>query len=72
MRAKLSEEESLSNNRAREYLTLEINLIRDGTTYILRDSIYNLALQKPKTEILNKKFLLLWSWKDCGIHFQTR
>ena len=47
-----------------EYLTEEINLIRDGTNYSLRDSmynlalqsIYNLALQKPRTEILKESF----------------
>ena len=42
------------HNRAPEYLTEEINLIRDGTTYNLRDSTYNLALQKPRTEIIKK------------------
>ena len=44
------------HNRAPEYLTEEINLVRDGTAYSLRDSIYNLALQKPRTEILKKSF----------------
>ena len=44
------------HNRAPEYLTEEINLVRDGSAYSLRDSIYNLALQKPRTEILIKSF----------------
>ena len=44
------------HNRAPEYLTEEINLIRDGTTHNLRDSIYNLALQKTRTETLKKSF----------------
>ena len=43
-------------NRAPDSLTEEINLIRDCTTYNLRDSTYNLALQKPRTEILKKSF----------------
>ena len=42
------------HSRAPEYLTEEINVVRDGTAYSLRDSIYNLALQKPRTEILKK------------------
>jgi len=46
----------LFHNRAPEYLTEEINLVRDGTAYSLRDSIYNLALQKPRIEILKKSF----------------
>ena len=44
------------HSRAPEYLTEEINLVRDGTAYSLRDSIYNLSLQKPRTEILTKRF----------------
>ena len=52
------------HNRAPEYLTEEINLIRDGNNSSLRDSmynlvlqpIYNLALQNPRTEILEKSF----------------
>ena len=48
------------HSRAPEYLTEEINLVRDGTAYSLRDSIYNLALQKPRTEILQKEILLSW------------
>ena len=43
-------------NKAPEYLTEVINLIRDGTAYSLRDSSYNLALAKPKIENLKKRF----------------
>ena len=44
-------------NKAPEYLTEEINLIRDGTAYSLRDSSYNfLALPKPRTEYLKNSF----------------
>ena len=44
------------HNGAPEYLTEEINLVRDGTAYSLRDSVYNLGLQKPRTEIVKKSF----------------
>ena len=46
----------IMHNRAPEYLIEEMNLIPDCTTYNLRDSTYNLAVQKPRTEILKKSF----------------
>ena len=42
-----------------------------ATAYSLRDSIYNLALQKPRTEILKKSFSYRGA-KNVEFHFQTR
>ena len=47
---------TIMQNKAQEYLTEEINLIRDGTAYNLRDSNYNLARPKSRTEYLKIVF----------------
>ena len=57
------------HNKAPEYLTAQQSktkllstslrhfaLVRDSTAYNLRDSNFNLALQKPNTENLKKRF----------------
>ena len=46
----------IMQNKTPEYLTGEINLIRDGTAYNLRDSNYNLARPKSRTEYLKNSF----------------
>ena len=46
----------IMHNKAPEYLTEAFHLVRDTTTYNLRDSNLNLALQKPNTENLKKSF----------------
>ena len=48
-------------NKAPDYLT-------DGTAYNLRDSGYNLALPKPRTE----KIVFHIVGLNCGIFFQIR
>ena len=44
------------HNKAPEYLTEVFNPMCDSIVYNLRDSNYNLTLQKPKTESLKKSF----------------